>query len=128
MRSVSADTARVKQRARQTATSVGGSAVRLTDVTTEGVPGRPRWWGRDWKGAPIALWLTLIVNGSLGFVVGYFLLRDIAPGLFAASHATSKGITRGTQLAALLGGASTFPALLAWSRALRRRGEWPPRT
>lgn len=92
------------------------------DVTSGALPPRPRWWGPDWRTLPLALWLTVVVNAVAGFVVAYFVLRHVAPGLFDASQRTLRGGNRGEELAAALGGASTFPAMWLWSRAVRRRG------
>jgi hypothetical protein len=93
-------------------------------VTNEARPPRPRWWGPDWKQVPVAMWLTVAVSATLGFIIAYVFLHHLAPEMFADSHRTLRGGTQGAGLAAAIGAVSTWPSMLVWRHAMRRRGLW----
>jgi hypothetical protein len=88
---------------------------------------RPGWWGPDWKGYPVALWVTMLLSALLGYVLVWFALRH-NPRMFGPrAPVLGRGLTPGEFLGSIVGGLSSLPGLLVWRKPLRQRGLWSNR-
>lgn len=83
---------------------------------------RPSWWGPDWRGLPVAFWLSVLTSAATTGVVAGVLLRLLFPSLYTPHRLHQGLLAAGDYYAAFTCSLGAWPPLQLWSRQLHRRG------